>query len=135
MTVDSPMPTSMGAQGTEAKPPRPEATLQRSKTRDWTETAEVVQATQHIEQTPVEIESREFSTRMSPPSGWPKAERGRSEGGAAEPTVGRTIQVTIGRIEVRMVTATRPQPAARMAQDPSRLSLDDYLRGRARTNA
>ncbi|HEX8556919.1 MAG TPA: hypothetical protein VF668_02395 [Pyrinomonadaceae bacterium] len=41
-----------------------------------------------------------------------------------------TIEVTIGRIEVRAVTPPAPAPPpARARREPPRMSLDEYLRG------
>lgn len=45
------------------------------------------------------------------------------------PAVEATIQVTIGRVDVRAVMASATPPA-RPAPRPNKLSLEDYLRGR-----
>ncbi len=56
-----------------------------------------------------------------------RAERARA-GGAAMSTAAPTIQVTIGRIEVRGTPASSSKPAPRSAAPT--LSLDEYLRSR-----
>jgi hypothetical protein len=42
-----------------------------------------------------------------------------------------TIEVTIGRIEVRAVTPPAPPPQPRQRQSPPKMSLDDYLRAQS----
>lgn len=42
-----------------------------------------------------------------------------------------TIEVTIGRIEVRAVTPPAPPPSSRQRQAPPKMSLDDYLRAQS----
>ncbi len=48
---------------------------------------------------------------------------------SGEAVTGPTIEVTIGRVEVRAVTAARP-PARQSPKPAERLSLDEYLRQR-----
>lgn len=55
---------------------------------------------------------------------------------AAEPIATPTVEVTIGRIEVRSVAAPNPVPApARRPEARPALSLDDYLRARRESKA
>ncbi|HEX8336383.1 MAG TPA: hypothetical protein VF621_06610 [Pyrinomonadaceae bacterium] len=49
--------------------------------------------------------------------------------GVTQSTPQPTIEVTIGRIEVRAVTPpAAPPPAPRERHEPPKMSLDDYLR-------
>jgi hypothetical protein len=63
--------------------------------------------------------------RLFPPSALPPEQR------ITTPAVPPTIQVRIGRIEVRAITAPPPPPSrSRSAAAAPRLSLQDYLKAR-----
>ena len=55
----------------------------------------------------------------------------RREAVAAEPQPPTTVQVTIGRIEIRATSAPAASPASAVKQSGPRLKLDDYLRARS----
>ena len=55
-------------------------------------------------------------------------EGGRSAAREVSAEAAPTIEVTIGRIEVRAVTPPAPPPTTRQKQAPPKMSLDDYLR-------
>jgi hypothetical protein len=57
------------------------------------------------------------------------AERGRREEGAS-PVTPQTIQVTIGRIEVRATTSAPAKAERRERRGAQVMSIDDYLRQR-----
>lgn len=69
---------------------------------------------------------------LAQPRGVPSVESARSvlggHGVPAEPAP--TIQVTIGRVEVRAVHASPGPPSPRATPEASRLSLEDYLKER-----
>jgi hypothetical protein len=60
------------------------------------------------------------SNRLQPAS----VREGSAQAAAPPPT----IEVTIGRIEVRAVTPPVPPPQQRVRESPPKMSLDDYLR-------
>jgi hypothetical protein len=66
-----------------------------------------------------------------PAASVPPAGRRRRAGSAAPPAPNPTVEITIGRIELRTVAPVAEKPAAGSAE-PSVTTLDDYLRRRAR---
>jgi hypothetical protein len=112
-----------------SKPSQPSETLTGAEAESLAvEVSQPLKATASAEVRPVSARPSAPNARaaLSAPGDFTVPVAARE--GRAQTQQQPTIEVTIGRIEVRAVTPPAPQPQPRQRQAPPKMSLDDYLR-------
>jgi len=130
--VEHVSPLEVESEARRQRPPEVESEA-RVQTQPVSRIEPLAEQPDHASRTRVAVEpqvTRHFAPRLNEPAAG-EPEQAKAQGAESE----HTIQVTIGRIEVRAVAAADTQPkgsAQQRRQNQSLMSLDDYLRQRAR---